>query len=475
MTRYVIQIEGDNVPESLVGAPLSIEVISTDGRAQRTVLPLTSRPVRHEVSGPDSYLVRAALPSGRRLATTVVESGFIELHQDDMAIAKAVLDLEESGAAADFWREAGSLLQIAAAIRAANKPEEPLPRWLVEATRDLVVRTWKSVAGFVSDTLDHYRDKGAPVVVGGSTTEVIARPSVNTRSESKGVGGVPTPAATLNFEWGVFRAWEGEDGTAQRLLIQRGGTGSIGELGEVEPFKLENHRGNYLIRVLGPPPDPGSLVAWVPGLQHGSARIAIDPDNANNRSGSLLIAFPDLEDTMATTLFSYVRQSSLEEARIGLPVLVESLQHNTEPLGPNRGMLSAYVLYKLRHPYAAEFIPYLRRQFPELADVHILSAAQLIAAGRNGEVDEPLSKALDCGVPTYNEGIRLLRDSTNFLCDFYPQEPRFRSNARRASVMAAAANFDSSLTCLRLSDSLTAAFAGAFRLPAFGGSRLRAR
>jgi hypothetical protein len=469
VTRYLIQIEAENVPEALAGAPLSVEVISTDGKAQRTVLLLGSRPVQQQVPGPDSYLVRTALPSGRRLSSTVVESDFIVL--EDMAVAKAVLDLDETGAAADFWREAGSLLQIAAVIRAGKKPEEPLPGWLVEASRDFGGRLLKNIGGFITDKLNRYLEKATVTVTvdGESATREIAKPTVVRHGEDGGNGA--SPVATQNFEWGVFRQWEAGDRAIPQLLVQHGGNGTIGAQGEVAPFELDNHRGNYLIRVSGPSStDAGSLVAWLPGTKRGHARIAIDPDNANGRSGSVLVAFPDLEDATATTLFSYVRQGSLEEARIGLPVLVESLQQADESISANRGVLSAYVLYKFRHPYAAELITLLRDKYPELADVHILVAAQSIANGRNEEADDPLTQALACGIPTYNEGVRLLRDSSNFLCDFYPDNARFRSNARKASIIAAAANFDSSLTCLRLGRDLTAEFVSGEAASASSGS-----
>lgn len=471
VTRYLIQIEAENVPEVLAEAPLSIEVISTDGKAQRLVLPLSGGPVQQEVPGSDSYLVRAALPSGRRLSSTVAKSDFIDLQ--NLVVAKAVLDLEENGAAIDFWREAGSLLQIAAAIRAGPKPEEPLPGWLAEATRDLVGRAWRNISGFINDKLERYRDNEPRATIGGESRKAT-RPMVS-RGGSGGSGESAAAVTTQNFEWGVFVGWDDRAGSTPQLLLRRCGAGTIGALGEVDPIALENHQGNYLIKVLGPSPDAGSLVAWLPGSKRRSARIAIDPDKGAGRSGSVLIAFPDLEDSMATTLFSYVRQSSLEEARVGLPMLVASLQSSERPLGPNRGMLSAYVLYKLRHPYAAELIPRLRLQYPALADVHILAAAQLISEGRNTEADSPLTDALACGMPTYNEGVKLLRDSSNFLCDFYPDDPRFRSNARKASVIAAAANFDSSLTCVRLGRDLTAEFVSGATTSASGGSEQSVR
>src|SRR5262249_51702420 len=67
---------------------------------------------------------------------------------------------------------------------------------------------------------------------------------------------------------------------------------------------------------------------------------------------------------------------------------------------------------------------------------------------------ESFAKALDCGVPIYTEGTRLLRDGSNFLRDFHPGDTRLLDNARKAASIAAAANFASTLNCLRLGDDL---------------------
>jgi hypothetical protein len=71
---------------------------------------------------------------------------------------------------------------------------------------------------------------------------------------------------------------------------------------------------------------------------------------------------------------------------------------------------------------------------------------------------EPLTEAIRCGIPIYTACVRMLRDSTNFFRDLHHGDERFEEYSRKAHSVAAAANIESTLRCLRLGLDLTAKY-----------------
>ena len=121
---------------------------------------------------------------------------------------------------------------------------------------------------------------------------------------------------------------------------------------------------------------------------------------------------------------------------------------------PNQLTRAAYVLYQLSIPEADPVIDLLVLYHPKLPDAQILKGSSLICQGKADEVGDNFERALTVGIPIYTESVRLLRDGLNFLKGRHPNDRRIRSNADLANRMAASANFESELTCLRLGNEI---------------------
>jgi hypothetical protein len=452
--RYQVQIEAANVPEDLSGAPLSVEIISQDGYAKRVSLPLSQAPIVQDVDGPGSYLIRATLPSGRQISNTVATP-----EQPDPAgdlRATAVLNLKDQDALADLWREAESLLRMAAAIK-VKEQDKPLPSWIGDRAKNLVgIGVGHAVSWFANSV----KQWSSPRIRSGAT----APPGAPESSGSNAAPAADGKAVAAAYDWGAYLRWRPAPAEQQQmaiptLMLRRCGSGTIGPSGEIPaPQHSDDRVEPWFIKVAGSSEDDASLIIWWPGHRLRPAKVLPDPDRAAHRSGSALLAFADSDDPTATMSFLYIVRGALEEARVGLPVLVAALKRDEGVAGSDRGVLAGYVLYKLGDPYADDLIPRLCAQSPKLADVHVLAAAQLIAAGKTEQAIEQAAAAFDCGVPVYTEGVKLLRDATSFLRDRYPDNKSLYDNAHLAASIAAAANFKSILTCVRLGEQLDAVF-----------------
>jgi hypothetical protein len=457
---FKVQLEAANVPESLAGAPLSVEIISHTGNAEQVLLPLTSDPVVADVKGPGPYLIRTTLPSGRLISDTITSPKDPNAGGD--TVSTAVLDLQEHDAVTDFWREAKSLLQIAAVVQASRtdskEKDAPLPPWLVAATQDLVRRAVAGVAGAVGGAIARWLDRGTLAYEGHSPHSEKDTPKHPPARET-------APASNVShYQWGIFAGWtvappqDGRRGDIPTLRVRSRGTGTVDPRGEIPPPDRGDSIEPCLIKLVDPASDDATLIVWLPGVKQRPAKIAMDPHGATYRSGSAFLAFPDPEDPITTTLFAYVRKGALEPARLGVPVMTALLKTDKALTNPNQALLAGYVLYKLQNPYMEELLAGLLPQYSKLADAHILAGSQLIANGKIEEAIEPFAKALECGVPIYSEGTRLLRDGSNFLRDFHPGQTRFLENARKAASIATAANFGSALNCLRIGADLAVEF-----------------
>ncbi|MDA9414031.1 hypothetical protein XH81_03995 [Bradyrhizobium sp. CCBAU 25360] len=446
MTRYLVEIAASHVPDSLVGAPLAIELFSQEGRARRAVLELSGDPLRYEVTKAGRYLVRTILPSGRVISSVAEMPETADVN--DEVIAKTVLNLEETDAPTDFWRDARSFAQIVAQIKENVRAGEPVPAWFSAWAGGFFTRVKSRLGELAANAISSL----VSVVLKTSTTEVVIAergttdtPIGRTSTEKRATGPV------LTFECGKFKEWRDDQHASNPTIkLTLLASGRCGEDGTVWAPPAAEARGPLYLRITNPTKSFSSLMIWKPGARRGPARLSLNTRTVGYRSGSVLGATPDPEDPVTTMLFQYVRNGAFEEARLGLDTLVGQLENAPQSADPNRDILAGYVLYKLRHSYADILIPRLCSTLPDFSDCHILNCAQMIAAGKNDDALGPLTEAIAHGVPIYTEGIRLLRDSANFFRDIRPDDEQIGQQVRKARILAAAANLDSTLTCLRL-------------------------
>jgi len=392
--------------------------------------------------------------------------------QQSSASGKATLDFHEEDAFTDFWREAEALLKVALAIQAKEK-DKKLPQWLIDAAGDLGRRAWNNVTGHIADTLNRFlkrRAEAGPDNPGPSAGPAeradSASPAAPKQSSAPDQTSSRPTAHSLSgtsYEWGRYVRWDfpnspdhSRDGL--KFILWRGGQGTIGPTGEINAPPEHPADQVCLIRIAASSFDSGSLLACLPGSRRRPVKVDPDNDGGSFRTGSALVAQMDVEDAISATLFGYMRQGALEEARLGLSTLVASLQRDGGVRNPNRDLLAGYVLYKLRHEYAKTWITRIRARYPSIADVHVLAAAQACAMGESDEARVPLNDALENGPPVYTEGVMMLRDTANFLGSMRSEDAALADNVRRASCLAAAANFESTLTCLRLGSDIIVEF-----------------
>ncbi|MCA1386040.1 MULTISPECIES: hypothetical protein [unclassified Bradyrhizobium] len=457
MTSYIVRITAENVPPDLAGAPIAVEVFSEAGKAERAALRLAGRPTDVGVPGPGSYLVRTALPSGRIISITVATP---ETGTNGLAIGEAVLDMKETDAIADFWREAESLMKIATAIQASRKPGETMPPWLGERLRELGNRALENIAELGRNALTRLLDRfrGQVVITDVSSADPGSpriQNSEHRRTAHDAHAGSPIE---LSYRWGTFVEWT-PGRTHSTLVLRKGGDGKVDAQGEISVPSGIAPTNCFYVEISEPSSHNAALVVWLPGPKGEAVKLAASSELAAYRSGSVLSAYPaSPEDALATTLYEYVRQGAMERARLFLDDLIERLRNPQDMPSSNTSILAAYVLYKLRHPYADELIPRLREMNPDLPDVHVLQCAQWIATGKQDSVPDELVTAIKCGIPIYTEGVRLLRDSSNLCRDLFPDDKRFGDHVRKAHSAASAANFESMLTCLRLGADVMAEF-----------------
>ena len=451
MTRYVVEIEALRVPEALKGAPLAIEIFSEEGKARREVLPLSGEPLKYDVAKGGSYLVRTTLPSGR-VISNVAETPDVA-NSNGEAIGKAVLNLEESDAFTDFLHDARSFAEIVSQVQDNVRAGAPVPAWFSAWARSFFKRAKESIGEVAASALMH--------VVGlfkTADTE-IATAQVALPSEAEKLPpDTKTELPAFGVECGSFREWHSDRAEANPVIRLKSLTAGICDQNGVVHAPKTETVGPLYLKLTDPTKSFSTLMIWKPGPNLKPAHLSFSSGTIGHRSGSVLAATPELEDAVTAMLFQYVRNGALEEARLSLDELVKQLEKSDDWSDPNRGILAGYVLYKLRHSYADILIPRLCENLAEFSDSHLLKCAQLIAAGESERALQPLTAALTCGVPVYTEGVRLLRESANYFRDVEPDNEKIGEFVRMARAVAAAANLDSTLTCLRLGSDIAAEF-----------------
>ncbi|MGJ5208132.1 hypothetical protein [Bradyrhizobium sp. HKCCYLR20261] len=438
MTRYLVEVQASNVPDNLAGVPLAVEIFDQDGKASRNVLQLSGEPLKRDVPGEGTYLVRTTLPSGR-VISSIAETPAVA-DENGLAVGRTVLDLQEADALAEFWREAKSFLGALAAIQESVKQGAPIPPWVASWVNELLARGKENAGGILQSALAYVLDKIGLAVL------------ANLGGEDAGPTIEPPPAAPiLNFRCGSFVEWEAHGApTGSTIVLKPLQEGTIGLDGTI-PAPMENIRAAHLFEIADSTKQIRSLVVWKPGINRRPARLSLDFSTVGYRSGSMLSAsFDPEEDPITASCFEYLTRGAFEDARLGLEALVPLLKQGYAEADPIRGILAGYVLYKLGEPSADTFIRSLCERSPDVADVHVLACAQSIAAGKSDEALLSFNEAFVRGIPAFTEGIKLLRDGANYFRDLHPQDESVRQLARRASAIAAAANFDSTLACLRL-------------------------
>jgi hypothetical protein len=263
------------------------------------------------------------------------------------------------------------------------------------------------------------------------------------------------------FEWGTFAKWSHGSFDIPTVVVRRGGSGNVEPNGTVKrPPSNRNMCQQLLVKTKAGSGQDEVLVVWRPETSSQSARITADPDSAANRSGSACMARCQHPDPVTASLFSYVRAGALNQARHSVTVLTNLLDQPgaREDFGSDQATLAAYILYKLRQPKAGATIAYLADKFSDVADLQVVRGAQLISEGKAEDAGQHFQAALNHGMPSYTEGVRMLRDGLNYLRGLYPRDVGIESNARIANSLASAANFNSELTCLRLGRDVAAEF-----------------
>lgn len=404
--KYGLSIRALDVPERLRGAPVSVEIVSAHGPARRTMLTLSDAPSLESVDGPGAYLVRATLPSGHFVAESAIVPDAAN------RIGQAELDF-------------GSLETTAPTETADPQPAE-LPH----------IRSPDSgVLGSVDEA------KRGRVVV--STPQALAHD--------------PMSAVGPGFEWGTFTGWSPD---AAGFVMQYRGFGAIDAAGRFTA-PLANLPGQpLLLRMAAAGRRDPILIIWSCDSMSRMGRIAADPDGAVGRSGAGYVVSRDHGEPLSASLSAYARAGLIDAVRAGVPKLASMLQdpQSTAELGADAAALSGYVLHKSRDTEAMQRVQELTRLYPDLPDLHVVQGAILIGQGKADNAAEHFSAALDRGAPSYTEGVRVMRDGLNYLADLYPADRAIRGQARRANALAAAANFNSEVTCLRLGKGLAADF-----------------
>jgi hypothetical protein len=415
--RYQLSIKAFDVPDRLKGAPVSIEIIPEQGNARRTSLTLSDTASLQPVDGPGNYVVRATLPSGRLIA----DRATVPPQADGIAFGEAALDFGEPGPTHDRL-----VLDVAPGDRIAQRPAG----WSFgSAIRGLL--------GLGNLPNFHIIQISSP-----------SYPSVPPRLKR----------GETAFEWGTFDGWK-PDGSG--MAIRRRGSGVVDACGRIVAPST-NHPPGYPLLFKAVPPHGRENVLFICTADNSREEmtLAADPDGGLHRSGAPAVVSRDHAEPVTATLFAYVRAGALEQAKSGVSVLTEMLtpEGAQEGLGPDAATMAAYVLQKFRRPEAARIVDGRTSKYPDLPDLHIIQGMLRISEGKAETAADHFNTALDHGVPCYTEGVRMMRDGLNFLADLYPTEQSIRSNARRANSLAAAANFNSEMTCLRLGQDITADF-----------------
>lgn len=406
-SRYGITLVYTNVPEELEGVPVSLEIVSAAGKAQRVVAtPSEGTSWRAPVAGPGRYFVRGELPSGQWIG----ETANVEEISEGQPEAEVTLDFG--------FEKAPVVVAYESVFRSGSVLESHALSVPSLSTKNLAGR-FAAVAPAVEDS-------------------------------------------PLSLQYGFFQAWLADPPEAgapptDRLAVQWLGPGSTSLPGR---FTLPEHPGanprttlwRPLLVQLSSAGLEYTLLVWPPSPGEQTLDLVLDTDTSANPNVPPVLAFWTSGDRQADALFSYVRGEALQAARESAPEPVALAERfiDLKRENPLHATLAAYTLLKIGHRELDIWMSNLGNWFPYLPDGAIILGWFLIRAGQAGQARDVLHTALERGLPMYSEGVRLLRDGLGFLRGLYPDDSQIQADAARADRIASVANLDSELTCLRL-------------------------
>lgn len=409
-----VQITSIHVPEALVGVPLPVEIVGASGSVQRAVLILSEGATRAvDVKDPGDYVVRAELPSGRWLAATATATTGAGSGEEPLGSgSQAVLDF----AAAETRMDEMLQPEVAAQTVAKNIP----PR-----------------------------------------VSAAAPPVANLDA---GFEAMAAPAPPAGLEFGLFGSWVDVKGSdtapAHRTAVIEWRTpwtefALPGNLRLPESLGWSADTTQWrptLVRVtnLG----ERALVVTPSAYAGSSLTLLPDPDTGLDPQAPPLLALWESGHKTADALFAYVQRGALDLAREAAPALVAQAESLLVDKGANpiHATIAAYTLLTIGDTTHGNWMANLAGFFPFLPDGAIIYGWHLIHTGEAEQALTQFHAALSRGLPIYTAGVRLLRDGLNFLAGIRRDDAQLRADADLAYQIAAAANFDSELTCLRLGE-----------------------
>jgi len=422
--HYEIKITSVHVPRSLRGVRLPFEIIPQEGEAKRSLITLQEKHTETEsVKWPGSYLVRTVLPSGQLIAkTTIVPQ---PTGPKGEASSEVTLDF-------------GEYITVAE----ANEPS-------------------------ILETSNKYLP---------SRRGAVKKPSRIRRMiwfMKRGVSADPR----VSCDYGMFVRWSPEasdeslETSSDALVIKPIGEASTSLPGNIE---MERHpgwtpnsrewrpllmRSRFSLPMFGTERQEALLIC-PPSHHPPPLTLLPDPDPGVNSNAPSLLAYSHSDDGEVDLLFSYVRGGALDLARQLAPRMIERAQEilQSKVSNPVNATLAAYALLKVSNTERQDWVRNLADWFEHLSDGAIIYGWYLIRAGKAEHAHKYFRIALTRGVPMYSEGVRLLRDGLNFLRGLYTENAQVQADATRANRMAASANLDSELTCLRLGKGLAVEF-----------------
>lgn len=445
--RYLIEVTFIGIPHALRGVPLPLEICSPRGVVQQAVMALEpDSPRVQSVEGPGRYLVRARLPSGRGLA----EIGIVPEATD--------MQFEATGSVTlDLGVDELANRLVSAAANSTRAPlfrggSRDLPKGVELLTRGLRrgLLSVSEVRDLLPSVLDAAGDE-EELAVGSEAGAAIEHASIT---------------------YGLFHRWHAAESEQAVPRIESLDLRALGRQVAHLPTEiaLPQHPGwaaetrkwrPVLVRVENlKAPEGGSpveaVVVWPPSAGRAALTLLPDPHLGLNLEAPPLLARSQSGGRTADFLFSYVRAGSLEAARQGVPQLlrVQAKEILAEKFdNPVAATVAAYTLFRVadqQHEEWQTWLENLANEFSHLPDGLIILGWHRIRSGQAERARQPFTEALARGLPMYSEGVRLLRSGFNFLQGLFPTDRQVSAGALRAHRIAAAANFDSELTSLRL-------------------------
>ena len=227
---------------------------------------------------------------------------------------------------------------------------------------------------------------------------------------------------TLNsthYEDAWVRLWR-NDGTWQTVESEFGGMSSWDDDGVF--YELESWGGPQFLQV-GGPGVPWKCVA-LPGAQNVKVLIrpALGPEGEVHPLDVVVSSY----DTQAEAILSLLETGNVVEAKVIENAGAAEQMLYGKMVNPSGAAIGGYYLLKIRdldrlHNWTenlANWIDWMA-DGPVIRAWHLLKTARLHGADKadtHSKAREHLLEAVKRGVPTYTEGLRLLRDGLNMLC-----------------------------------------------------------